>query len=29
MIVDDDQDVGAALVELIYSQPDLAFAGFA
>ena len=29
MIADDDESVGAALVELIHSQPDLAFAGFA
>ena len=29
MIADDDENVGAALVELIHSQPDLAFAGFA
>jgi DNA-binding NarL/FixJ family response regulator len=29
MIADDDESVGAALVELIHSQPDLALAGFA
>jgi len=29
MIADDDKGVGAVLVELIHSQPDLAFAGFA
>ena len=29
MIADDDTSVGAALVELIHTQPGLAFAGFA